>query len=227
MIIATKKAREENMNKNKIAFLVGFAMIVGVIAGTGCASKKYVMGEVATLDQKVEGVETSVEENQKRIKEHDEQLTTLGSLIKEQESELSKQRTEFDGKLSEVKKMAQGKLLFEEVLKNDEAKFNFDSWELSEGAKEELDKFVEVLIAQDKGVYLEIQGHTDNTGPEEWNLILGKRRAEAVMQYLHKKYNIPLHRMEVISYGSDVPVGDNSTREGRAQNRRVIILVYE
>jgi len=58
-------------------------------------------------------------------------------------------------------------------------------------------------------------------------LILGKRRAEAVMEYLHKKYNIPLHRMEVISYGSDAPVGDNSTREGRAQNRRVVILVFE
>ena len=215
------------MNKNKIAYLVGTILIIGLIAGTGCATKKYVMGEVATLDQKVEGVESSVEENQKRIKEHDAQLATLGSLIKEQESEISKQRTEFDGKLSEVKKAAEGRLIFQEVLKNDEAKFKFDKWELSDEAKVELDKFVEVLIAQDKGVYLEIQGHTDNTGDEEWNLILGKRRADVVMEYLHKKYNIPLHRMEVISYGSDAPVGDNSTREGRAQNRRVVILVFE
>jgi outer membrane protein OmpA-like peptidoglycan-associated protein len=215
------------MNKKRINFLVGTMLIIGLIAGTGCATKKFVMGEVATIDQKVEGVETSVEENQKRIKEHDERLATLGSLIKEQESALDKQRTEFDGKLSEVKKMAEGKLLFEEVLKNDEAKFQFDKWDLSDEAKVSLDKFVEVLIAQDKGVYLEIQGHTDNTGPEEWNLILGKRRAEAVMEYLHKQYNIPLHRMEVISYGSDAPVGDNSTRDGRAQNRRVVILVFE
>jgi len=70
------------MNKNKITFFVGTILIIGLIAGTGCATKKYVMGEVATLDQKVEGVETSVEENQKRIKEHDAQLATLGSLIK-------------------------------------------------------------------------------------------------------------------------------------------------
>ena len=215
------------MNKNKIAYLVGTMLIIGLIAGTGCATKKYVMGEVATLDQKVEEVESSVEENQKRIKEHDAQLATLGSLIKEQESEISKQRTEFNGKLSEVKKAAEGRLIFQEVLKNDEAKFKFDKWDLSDDAKVALDKFVEVLIVQDKGVYLEIQGHTDNTGDEEWNLILGKRRADVVMEYLHKKYNIPLHRMEVISYGSDAPVGDNSTREGRAQNRRVIILVFE
>jgi len=215
------------MNKNKITFLVGALLIIGLITGTGCATKKYVMSGIATLDQKVEGVESSVEENQKRLKEHDGRLASLGSLIKEQESEISKQRTEFDNKLSEVKKAAEGRLIFQEVLQNDEAKFKFDSWELSDEAKLELDKFVEVLIAQDKGVYLEIQGHTDNTGEEEWNLILGKRRAEAVMEYLHKKYNIPLHRMEVISYGSDAPVGDNSTREGRAQNRRVVILVFE
>ena len=126
-----------------------------------------------------------------------------------------------------VKKMSEGKLIFQEVLKNDEAKFKFDKWDLSDEAKVALDKFVDVLIAKDKGLYLEIQGHTDNTGPEEWNLILGKRRAEAVMEHFHKKYNIPLHRMEVISYGSDAPVGDNSNREGRAQNRRVVILVYE
>ena len=215
------------MNKNKINFLVGTLLTIGLIAGTGCATKKYVMSGIATLDQKVEGVETSVEENQKRIKEHDTRLATLGSLIKEQDSEISKQRTDFDNKLSEVKKAAEGRLIFQEVLQNDAAKFKFDSWELSDEVKLELDKFVEVLVAQNKGVYLEIQGHTDNTGEEEWNLSLGKRRAEAVMEYLHKKYNIPLHRMEVISYGSDAPVGDNSTREGRVQNRRVVILVFE
>jgi len=215
------------MNKNKITFFIGTLLTIGLIAGTGCATKKYVMSGIATLDQKVEGVETSVEENQKRIKEHDTRLATLGSLIKEQDSEISKQRTDFDNKLSEVKKAAEGRLIFQEVLQNDAAKFKFDSWELSDEVKLELDKFVEVLVAQNKGVYLEIQGHTDNTGEEEWNLILGKRRAEAVMEYLHKKYNIPLHRMEVISYGSDAPVGDNSTREGRVQNRRVVILVFE
>jgi len=215
------------MNKNKVIFFVGVALLMGLIAGTGCATKKYVLGEIATLDEKVEGVESSVEENQKRLKEHDERLATLGSLITQQESELGKQKSEFDSKISEVKKYAQGRLIFQEVLRNEEAKFRFDSYELSEEAQARLDEFVGMLIAQDKGVYLEIQGHTDNTGPENWNLLLGKKRAEAVMDYLHKKYRIPLHRMEVISYGSEAPIGDNSTRQGRVQNRRVVILVYE
>jgi peptidoglycan-associated lipoprotein len=76
-------------------------------------------------------------------------------------------------------------------------------------------------------VYLEIQGHTDSVGPEDWNLILGKKRAEAVWEYLYKQHHIPLHRMQVISLGGSVPVGDNKTADGRAQNRRVEILVYE
>jgi len=90
-----------------------------------------------------------------------------------------------------------------------------------------LDRFVQVLIQQDRGLYLEIQGHTDGTGEESWNLMLGKKRAEAIMEYLYKQHHVPLHRMQVISFGSSQPVADNSTKEGRAKNRRVEILVYE
>lgn len=215
------------MNKNRITFLVGAVFLIGLIASTGCATKKYVLGEAATLDQKLEGMQTAVEENQKRIKEHDERLTTIGSLITEHQSELNQQKSELDGKISEVRRFAQGKLILEEIIRNDEAKFEFESFELSDEAKVVLDRFVEKLIAQNRGLYLEIQGHADSTGPEDWNVYLGKKRAEAVMGYLHEQYHIPLHRMEVISYGSDKPMADNSTSAGRAQNRRVVILVYE
>jgi outer membrane protein OmpA-like peptidoglycan-associated protein len=206
-----------------MAFFVGIVILAGLILSSGCATKKYVRQETATIDQKVEGIESAIEENQKRIKEHDERLTTIGSLITQHEAQFKA----VDGKIEEVKKYAQGKLIFKETLRNDEAKFKFDSAELSPEAKAALDKFVEMLIAQDRGVYLEIQGHTDNTGPESWNLLLGEKRARAVMEYFYKQHHIPLHRMQVISYGSSASVADNSTREGRAQNRRVEILVYE
>ncbi|MGD8535477.1 MAG: OmpA family protein [Candidatus Aminicenantes bacterium] len=215
------------MNKNKITFLVATVVVLGLLSGTSCATKKYVLGEVASLDQKVEGMESTVEENQKRIKEHDERLSTLGSLITQNQSEMSQQKSELDGKIDEVRRFAQGKLILQEVLRNDEAKFEFNSADLPDEAKAMLDQFVQTLIAQNRGLYLEIQGHTDSTGEEAWNVFLGKLRAEAVMDYLHDKYNIPLHRMEVISYGSSKPIADNSTSEGRAQNRRVVILVYE
>ena len=211
------------MNKNKAVFILGLALLVGLISSTGCASKKYVVQEIATVDQKVQEVETSIEENQKRIREHDERLATIGTLISQHDTQFKS----VDGRIEEVKKAMQGKLIYTETLKNDEAKFKFDSFELSPEAKTALDRFVEVLIAQNRGVYLEIQGHTDKTGEESWNLLLGRKRAEAVMEYLYKQHHIPLHRMQVISFGSSAPVGDNSSSEGRAQNRRVDILVYE
>jgi len=211
------------MNKKHLAFLAGIVVLVGLVSVTGCATKKLVQTEIAALDKKVEGVETAVEENQKRIREHDEKLTSIGSLITQHDSQFKA----VDGKIEEVRKFAQGKLIAKEILKNDDSKFKFDSFELSPEAKAALDKFVAGLIAQDRGVYLEIQGHTDNTGPDSWNLLLGKQRAEAVMEYLYRQHHIPLHRMQVISYASSAPIADNSTKEGRAQNRRVEILVYE
>jgi outer membrane protein OmpA-like peptidoglycan-associated protein len=215
------------MNKNKAALAGITVVLIALMSGSGCVTKKLMLEEVATLDQKVEGVQTSVEENQKRIKEHDERLSTLGSLITENETKMEEQKAELDDKISEVRQYAQGKLIFQEILKSDETTFQFDSYELREEAQVMLDKFVDTLVAQDKGVYLEIQGHTDSTGPEAWNLQLSKKRAEAVMEYFHKKYRIPLHRMAVIGYGSAEPIADNATREGRAKNRRVVILVFE
>jgi len=212
------------MKKNRmIIFIAGAIVLAGILASTGCATKKFVAGEMNAIDKKVEGIETEVGANQKRLREHDEQLTSIGSLITQQGAQLNA----VDGKIDEVKKFARGTLIFQETLRNNEAKFKFGAYELNDEIKAALNKFVEMLISEDKGRYLEIQGHTDNTGDEGYNLTLGKKRAEAVMDYLYKTHHIPLHRMEVISLGSSVPVADNSTRDGRAQNRRVEILVYE
>jgi peptidoglycan-associated lipoprotein len=215
------------MFQNRLVLFVGLLAFIGLLLVPGCATKKYVQQEDAAIDQKVQGIETAIEENQKRIKDHDERLETLGSLITKQQDELKG----VDGKLAavseEVKKASQGKLIFTETLRNDQAKFKFGSSELSPEAKAALDVFVQKLVQENRGIYLEVQGHTDNTGEESYNLVLGKQRAEAVMEYLYKQYHIPLHRMEVISFGSSAPVADNKTRDGRAQNRRVDILVYE
>jgi outer membrane protein OmpA-like peptidoglycan-associated protein len=211
------------MKNRRIACLIVFGAVAGLLLVPGCATKKYVQQETATIDEKVVGIESAIEENQKRIKEHDERLATLGSFVTKQGDEIKA----VDGKIEEVRKAAQGKLLFKEILKNDQAKFKFDSSELGPEAKTALDTFVQKLVDENRGVYLEIQGHTDNTGEETYNILLGKKRAEAVMEYFYKQYHIPLHRMQVISFGSSVPIADNKTKDGRAENRRVEIFVYE
>ena len=121
-------------------------------------------------------------------------------------------------------KLAEGKLLYETVLSDDKVKFGFDSVNLTDEAKAALDAFAAQLKTENKNVYVEIQGHTDNVGGEAYNLKLGEQRASAVKDYLAKA-GIPLFRMETISYGETAPVADNGTREGRNQNRRVVLIV--
>jgi outer membrane protein OmpA-like peptidoglycan-associated protein len=206
-----------------MALYVGLVVVLALVIGPGCATKKYVQGEMTTIDKKVETVASEVEANQKRLKEHDEKLASIGEVIAKHDSQFQA----VDGKIDDVKKLIRGNLIYKATLSSGDAKFAFDSYELSADAKAALDRFVQQLIAMNRGLYLEIQGHTDNTGPDSVNEALGQKRAEAVMLYLYKQYHIPLYRMQVISLGSSVPVADNSTREGRAQNRRVEILVYE
>ena len=104
-------------------------------------------------------------------------------------------------------------------------KFGFNRSELSAPAKAALDAFADKIRAENKNVYVEIQGHTDNTGSAAYNLKLGQERADEVMRYLNMQHGFPLHRMNAISYGAAKPIADNKTKEGRAQNRRVTLVV--
>ena len=112
----------------------------------------------------------------------------------------------------EAGKLAEGKLLYEVVLNSDKVTFPFESSELTDDSKEALDAVAQQLKADNKNVYVEIQGHTDSSGPESDNLALGERRAEAVRRYLNMEHGIPLHRMSVISYGETAPVTDNDSQ---------------
>jgi outer membrane protein OmpA-like peptidoglycan-associated protein len=211
------------MKNRQLVFFAGFVVLIALVVGPACATKKFVRTESSTLDKKIADVSTEVEASQKRIKEHDDQLATIGSLITQHDGQFKA----VDGKIEEVKTLIKGNLVLTATLKNSDAKFGFDSAALSPEAKAILDGFVQKLIAENKGVYIEVQGHTDNTGTDEVNMALGQKRAEAVMMYLYKQHRIPLHRMSVVSMGSSMPVADNSSRDGRSQNRRVEILVYE
>jgi outer membrane protein OmpA-like peptidoglycan-associated protein len=211
------------MKNRSFVIIAGFVLLAALVTGPACATKKFVRTESATLDQKIAEVSTDVEASQKRLKEHDDQLATIGSLISKQDGEIKA----VDGKIEEVKTLIKGNLVMTATVKNSDAKFGFDSASLSPEAKGVLDAFVQRLITENKGVYIEIQGHTDSTGTDEVNQALGQKRAEAVLMYLYKQHHIPLHRMSAVSLGSSLPIADNGTRDGRGQNRRVEILVYE
>lgn len=127
----------------------------------------------------------------------------------------------------EAGKVASGKFLFEATLRDSSVKFGFNASEMSPETQVALDEFAEELKMANSSVYIEIQGHTDNVGSEKYNKELGLQRAEAVRRYLNEKHGIPLDRLGVVSYGSTAAVADNSTREGRAQNRRIELIVLQ
>jgi len=101
--------------------------------------------------------------------------------------------------------------------------FAVDSAVLSNSSMSSLDEFAQVMMDYPKTAIL-VQGYTDSTGSEQHNQALSERRANAVMSHLAKR-QVDQSRMNAIGYGEGYPVGDNSTTEGRSQNRRVEILV--
>jgi len=119
----------------------------------------------------------------------------------------------------------QRRLAYTVVLSEDEGQFKSGKSTLPDDAKAKLDDLVGKLKADPNGAYFEIEGHTDALGTQAANEKIGLERAEAVKRYLFEQHQIPLHRINVISYGMDKPVASNKTREGRAQNRRVVIRV--
>jgi OOP family OmpA-OmpF porin len=106
-------------------------------------------------------------------------------------------------------------------------RFEFDSSALSADAKTAIDSVVVPLVQTNTVFFVELQGHADEFGTEAYNFQLGLARARAVMGYLYQEYDVPLRRMNGFSCGEIKPVGDNSLSAGRAENRRVTMVVVE
>jgi len=131
---------------------------------------------------------------------------------------------EADTKIDTLDK-ANKRLVYEVVLSEDQGNFKFGKTTLPDEAKQKIDELVQQLKQDPKNVFIEIEGHTDNVGSPIVNEKVGLERAQAVERYLYEQYQVPLHKMNVISYGETKPIAPNKTRSGRAQNRRVVIKV--
>jgi peptidoglycan-associated lipoprotein len=185
-------------HRNSTAWAVTL-VVAGSLTMGGCATKKFVRESVAPV--------------QGQVTTHEGRLGTLDKNVAEAMS-----RAEAAGKLAE------GKFLYSMVLSDDSVRFPTDGRELSPEAQARLQELAEKLKTDNKNVYVEIQGHTDSTGSPEYNLELGEQRAEAVRRYLNQQ-GVALNRLSTISYGADAPVAPNNNRAGRAQNRRVVVVV--
>jgi len=201
--------------------------LLASLAVSGCATKKFVSREVGEVNQKVDSLSTEVEKTQERVKRNEVRIDEVSQEAQTGISEAKGSAQQAMSKAQEAEKAAKGKIIYTVTLSNDKVTFPVNRAEVSDDAKQVIDEAIAQLKAENKGVYFEIEGHTDATGPEEYNQKLGEDRAMAVRNYLHGNHGIALNRIEVISYGESKPVLDNKTRDNRAQNRRVVIKVLE
>jgi len=226
-----------------------------VVASSACATRRFVRTQVGEVNTKVETLNKSVEETQERTRQNEVKITQVdakaeqvGLWAKDAQTSAGTAQTSANtaqtsantaqtsanaagtradaanAKAEAVEALAK-RLLYEVVLSENQGSYKFDSVGLPEEAKARVDQLIDQLKADPRGAYIEIEGHTDNVGEKVVNDRIGLERAEAVKRYLYEAHQVPLHKINVISYGEDKPAAPNNTRDGRSQNRRVVIKV--
>jgi outer membrane protein OmpA-like peptidoglycan-associated protein len=209
-----------------------------VAVAPACATKKFVRTEVGNVNSKVDTLSGTLEETQERTRQNegrigevDKKADAAGQSARDarQAADAAAARanevgTQVNGRVDEVV-ASQRRLVYTVTLSEDQGNFKFGKTDLPDQAKMRLDEVISQLKANPNNIWIEIEGHTDNVGSKELNERLGLERAEAVKRYLYEQHQIPLHKINVISYGEDKPVAPNKTRDGRAQNRRVVVKV--
>ena len=197
---------------------------------SGCVTKEYLQQELANMDrryadmdQRLNGLDARVSDNQKEVAA----LQQAGQDREDRMSTFSALAQEALVRAEAAEKLAVGTLISENVFSEQSIPFAFNSAGLSAEAKAAIDSVVNRLVEANENVYIEVQGFTDSSGTDAYNMKLGKKRARAVLRYLYETHHIPLHRMRTYSYGEANPLVPNDTRENRMKNRRVAIIVMK
>ena len=209
-------------------------LALSVAVAPACATKKFVRGQVGEVNTKVDTLSGSLEETQERTRKNEERIGAVDQKAEAAGKSASDARSAADAAAASAKEVggrvdavaaANRRLVYEVTLSEDQGNFKFGRADLPDEAKARIDEVINQLKADPKGVFIEVEGHTDNVGTKEINEKVGLERAEAVKRYIYEAHQIPLHKINVISYGEEKPVAPNKTRDGRAQNRRVVIRV--
>jgi outer membrane protein OmpA-like peptidoglycan-associated protein len=199
------------------------------LGGSACATKKMVKQRVGEVNDKVDTLSKSVEENQERTKTNEGKIADVDQRAQAASQRAYGRADEAYGAADKVNARADAiekaskRIVYEVTLSEDKGGFKFGQAKMPEQMQAEIDQIVQQWKANPNGGFIEIEGHTDNVGDKNFNYKLGLERAEAVKKYLYENEQIPLHKINVISYGEEKPIAPNKTKAGRAQNRRVVI----
>lgn len=219
-------------------FVLLVVCALGVFGTSACASKKYVRKQVDARVTPVEGRTGELEESSRNLTNRTTELEGTTTTMKGQISDLNNHTAELDRGVSDAKGRADDAMNTAKGVDNkvDTLVNNLDVWKVNDtesvlfavgsskltaDGKAALDQ----LISKTKdttGYLLEIQGFTDSTGGEMANRRLSEARAKVVYDYL-AEHDVPIHKMQIVGFGEAKPVAENTTRDGRKQNRRVEI----
>ena len=223
------------------SIFVGGVIALALAVAPACASKGFVRQSVGDVNEKVTTMSKSLEDTQERVRQNEQKIGEVdqkagaANAAAGQAQQAANSASGAAATAAEIGKKADEhaaavetavrKLIFETVISEDQSEFTLGKADLPAGAMQAIDDMVAQLKTDTKAVWVEVEGHTDSTGDARYNEELGLERAEAVKRYLYEKHQVPLHKMNVISYGEEKPAAPNTTREGRAKNRRVVIKV--
>jgi outer membrane protein OmpA-like peptidoglycan-associated protein len=220
----------QRMNALNISVLA-----VALVGVSGCATKNYVRTQTAPIIDHTNELNEKTAENNRNIKDTDERAQAgiakaQGAADSATQNAQNAQKSSTDAETAANDAVHRADSLASVVSNLDNYKpigdvsvtFGFDKSVLTTDDKAQLDAFA-ASLTNAKSYILEVTGGTDSTGNADYNYALSQRRADAVVQYLASKYQIPAHRFYLIGIGEDKEVADNKTREGRAKNRRVEI----
>lgn len=230
-------------------FLPTTLILAGAMVTGGCATKKYVRTTTAPIQARVDQVGEQatkqgqmIEDTRGEVKKVDENAQSGISAAKERAMTAENKAGEAMTKANQVGEVAQKNTQdinnlrdnLRQVVSNlDDYKlqteatvpFKFNKYVLDDHARQELDK-----LAADAGklkrYFIAVEGFTDTTGTKEYNDVLSRRRADAVVQYLVTQHNIPLYRIHMIGLGEQKLADQGRNRAARAKNRRVEIKVF-
>ncbi|SPE40069.1 OmpA/MotB domain protein [Candidatus Sulfopaludibacter sp. SbA3] len=224
-------------------------IVSGALLAGGCATKKYVRNTTAPIQAKVDQVGEQTSQNgqqitktQSDLKEVDDKAQNGISAAQEKASGADQHAATADqhaGDAMNKANQADGKAdrvmsdLRNVVANLDDYKlqtsatvpFKLNQYALSQAAKDDLDKLATDLQT-DKRFFIAVEGYTDKTGTRQFNEALSRKRADAVVEYLVGKHDIPIYRVHMIGLADAKPVDEGHDREARAKNRRVEVKVF-
>jgi outer membrane protein OmpA-like peptidoglycan-associated protein len=227
------------MNTRKM-LAVGIVGLVALLTA-GCATKKFVRENVTNLETKIGGVDKKYDdktaENTTRITDLDKKTEAGIADAQKKGEDAAQQAGKAENDAQSANTLAQkgvdeaGKVGQQlenadnfQPVKTETVLFKFNHADLTTEDKGQLDTLAQ-SVASMKHYVVEVAGYTDKVGDPQYNLDLSRRRADTVVRYLTENGRVPLVRIRYLGYGEDMPAGDNKSRDGRKQNRRVEVKV--